>query len=503
MEYSQETRRYLAKVSRIGIVAATLFALLYGLTVYIPMYKLYKQIGSVFYMIRSVSTGHPMLISMGVGVLVVAVCGVLSSFWRRSKPDLTEKAWIIGGKIMLLSIPAGFIQGLSGISVAVLSQTTIVSEYLFAFTVLAAVFVGFALGRRGISLNQSFLKAPTKTYTLRVLRNTAILFGVVLVSVLILMLRVWLPSRADMETMSTAARLTLFVLHPLRCSAPVALSVILGYPVLSIAARLDESPNKRFLGKGSLLLLWISLGLTAVTWGTKLAWNRVAMGYGADRYALLNKLGAWWLWVGAVAAFAAVWMLCRVVTYGRDSKAVLWGAGGLLGVILLRELLLGWGIRVLKLILQAKKQNNASMGIIGGTNMITTVQTAKLEAWGGMLFTVLAAIALCVLAVGLIRRFRVSKAFWVVPVLTALSVVVLIAVDLLWATIFDDVTPCEKKWLNWPLAALIPTLPTFLASVVGTAVLACAPDSPVIPPPPPTEGAEAPKPRVEDYLYQL
>ena len=42
MEYSQDTRRYLAKVSRIGIVAATLFALLYGLTVYIPMYKLYK-----------------------------------------------------------------------------------------------------------------------------------------------------------------------------------------------------------------------------------------------------------------------------------------------------------------------------------------------------------------------------------------------------------------------------------------------------------------------------
>ena len=196
-------------------------------------------------------------------------------------------------------------------------------------------------------------------------------------------------------------------------------------------------------------------------------------------------------------------MLCRVVTYGRDSKTVLWGAGGLLGVILLRELLLGWGIRILELILQAKKQNNGSMGIIGGTNVSTAVQTAKLEAWGGMLFTVLAAIALCVLAIGLIRRFRVSKAFWAVPVLTALSVVVLIAVDLLWATIFDDVTPWEKKWLNWTLAALIPTLPTFLASVVGTAVLACAPDSPVIPPPTPTEGAEAPKPRVEDYLYQL
>ena len=493
MEYFDETRRYLAKVSRIGIVAATLFALLYGLTVYIPMYKLYKQIGSVFYMIRSVSTGHPMLISMGVGVLVVAVCGVLSLLWRRSKPDLTEKAWIIGGKIMLLSIPVGFIQGLSGISVAVLSQTTIVSEYLFAFTALAAVFVGFALGRRGISLNQSFLKAPTKTYTLRVLRNTAILFGVVLVSVLILMLRVWLPSREDMETMSTAARLTLFVLHPLRCSAPVALSVILGYPVLSIAARLDESPNKRFLGKGSLLLLWISLGLTAVTWGTKLAWNR----------ALLNKLGAWWLWVGAVAAFAAVWMLCRVVTYGRDSKTVLWGAGGLLGVILLRELLLGWGIRVLKLILQAKKQNNASMGIIGGTNMITTVQTAKLEAWGGMLFTVLAAIALCVLAVGLTRRFRVSKAFWAVPVLTALTVAVMISVDLLWARFFDDIPLWERVWLNWTLTALLPSLPTFLASLAGTAVLACASDVPAIPHPTPTEGAEAPKPRVEDYLYQL
>jgi hypothetical protein len=91
----------------------------------------------------------------------------------------------------------------------------------------------------------------------------------------------------------------------------------------------------------------------------------------------------------------------------------------------------------------------------------------------------------------------------VVPVLTALTVAVMIAVDLLWAKFFDDIPPWKRVWLNWTLAALLPSLPTFLASLAGTAVLACAPDSPVIPPPTPTEGAEEPKPRVEDYLYQL
>lgn len=503
MQNHDETRRYLTKVSRVGIIAATVFSFLYGLTVFFTFRGLYEN-KPIFYMFKRITTLHPMLIAFTVGLLALAVCGALSLVWR-SKPALAEKAWILAGKVTLLAVPVGYIQGMNGLSAAALAETTIVAEYLFAFSALIAVFLGFALGRRGISLNQSFLNAPTRTYILRVLKNTAILLGVMLVAVLLLMVQGWLPYRELRQDLSAGAQFSLFVVVPLRLSAPVAAPVVLGYPLLSLVARLDEVPKKRLMGKGSVTLLWVSLGMNVALWGIRMAWNGVALDYGTDRYGLLTELGVWQLWMAPAVAFASVWALCRVVAYARTSKIVLWGAGGLLGVVILRELFLGWGIRIIKLIIQVKKQHDAGVGIIGGADVsvTTTVQMAKLETWSSMLFTALSVIALCVLAVGLTRHCRVSKAFWAVPVLTAATVAIMLLVDLLWVKFLDGTSLWKNEGLRWTLAVLLPSLPALIRSLVGVVALTRAPAEKVLPSPATLDGEEPPKPRVEDYLYQL
>ena len=94
MEYSQETRRYLAKVSRIGMVAAILYALIHGFLQFFPV------LGPIKFRFHLLTLGVynviPELAVAGVGLAALLVCGVLSLILR-GKPAVVQAAWIVAG----------------------------------------------------------------------------------------------------------------------------------------------------------------------------------------------------------------------------------------------------------------------------------------------------------------------------------------------------------------------------------------------------------------------
>jgi hypothetical protein len=271
------------------------------------------------------------------------------------------------------------------------------------------VFGGYALGAKGISVNQRFLNVDRKTYTRRVLRNTAIVFGVMLVSVLLLIGRQWKMYGAVLQN---STGLTILLWIPLRASAPAALTVILGYPLLSLAARWDEAPRKGRFGKGTLLLGWVTLAISvwyqimAVMIQTRIL-DYTAGSLMEDLQDLQNMQAMQQI-IATVGTLLGIWTLCRILSRVRESKAALWGVRSVLGVIILRHLFTGV-VGVIRSAIQLK--NQSGVGIIGGADYTLTVLTAKLESWANILFTILTIAALCILTVGLTRHCRVSKAF--------------------------------------------------------------------------------------------
>jgi hypothetical protein len=499
MEYSDETRRYLAKVSRIGIIAATLYALIYGMLHFFLTPSKYAygfQLSRLFIGQHNVC---PEITVFLAGALTLTVCGILS-MTTRGKPALAEKAWIIAGKAVLLSAPVGYIQSLCGMNhllTAVSSQT----EFLFSFATLATVFGGYALGAKGISVNQRFLNVDRKTYTRRVLRNTAIVFGVMLVSVLLLIGRQWKMYGAVLQN---STGLTILLWIPLRASAPAALTVILGYPLLSLAARWDEAPRKGRFGKGTLLLGWVTLAISvwyqimAVMIQTRIL-DYTAGSLMEDLQDLQNMQAMQQI-IATVGTLLGIWTLCRILSRVRESKAALWGVRSVLGVIILRHLFTGV-VGVIRSAIQLK--NQSGVGIIGGADYTLTVLTAKLESWANILFTILTIAALCILTVGLTRHCRVSKAFWAVPVLTAATVGVSLLVAIIWELFLRNTSLETLEAVRTVFLTVIPAVLTVARSLVGIFTLTCAPAEEIPPIPPALNGREPAKPRMEDYLYQL
>lgn len=498
MEYSHETRRYLAKVSRIGIIAATLYALIYGMLHFFLMPSKYAygfQLSRLFIGQHNVC---PEITVFVTGVLALTVCGILF-LTTGGKPSLAEKAWIVAGKAVLLSAPVGYIQSLCGMNhllTAVSSQT----EFLFSFATLATVFVGYALGAKGNSVNQRFLNVDRKTYTRRVLRNTAIVFGVMLISALLLIGRQWKMYGAVLQN---STGLTILLWIPLRASAPAALTVILGYPLLSLAARWDEAPSKGRFGKGTLLLGWVTLAISvwyqimAVMIQTRIL-DYTAGSLMGDLQDLQNMQAMQQIIV-TVGTLLGIWTLCRILSRVRESKAALWGTRCVLGVIILRHLFT-WIVDMIRSAIQLK--NQSGMGIIGGMDYSLTVLTAKLESWANILFTILTIAALCILAVGLTRRCRVSKAFWAVPALTAASILTSLLVSIVWELVLRS-TNTDSALTVSVVNTVITSVIIVARSLMGVLTLARTPaeETPLIPTASNTE--EPPKPRMEDYLYQL
>ena len=95
------------------------------------------------------------------GLLGLVVCGILSAA-ARNKPAVAETGWIIAGKITLLSAPVGYIHSLFGLGQMVVNAASFHEDFLFSFATLATVFVGYALGARGISMEQALQNTEKK-----------------------------------------------------------------------------------------------------------------------------------------------------------------------------------------------------------------------------------------------------------------------------------------------------------------------------------------------------
>ena len=393
MAYSDETCRYLAKVSRVGIVWATVYALLYGMLHFFLTPSKYAggfMLKSLFFGTHNV---FPEITVAVVGLLALAVCGILSLI-AKGRPDVVERGLIIGGKAVLLAAPFGYIQSLCGITHYLTSVSNNMG-FLSSYAVLATVFVGYALGARGISVNQHFVNADQKTYARRVLRSSAVVLGVMLVSILVLIGRQWMLYGDVLK--GPAGRVTLVDL-PLQASAPVALSVILVYPLLSIAARWNEvSYGKRF-GKGTLLLGWVTLGIVALDHALSVASmvitaGRITSNLYVEAYEKLTELQAMSQVTSPMATVLGIWTLCVLLPSLGRSKPALWGVRGLLGVVVLRKLSM-WILDVIGSIYQLKAQSGSGVGIIGGGSMSLTVFTIRAQSWLSMIFTVLFVAAL-------------------------------------------------------------------------------------------------------------
>ena len=500
MEYSQETRRYLAKVSRIGMVAAILYALIHGLFRYFEMCAL----GGITFPFRYLfGVGNSLIPEATVavaGLLGLVVCGILSAA-ARNKPAVAETGWIIAGKITLLSAPVGYIHSLFGLGQMVVNAASFHKDFLFSFATLAAVFVGYALGARGISMEQTLQNTEKKLYIRRVLRNTAIVLGVMLASFLLMLGRTWMTYR---EIFQGTTRLGTLLSVPLLTTLPVALAVTVGYPLLSLAARWDEAPSKGRFGKGTILLCWVTLGVNFLCRGLSILIDLRLLHYDAgDLMGGLNglqRLQDHWSALSTVATLLGIWTLCGILSRVKESKAALWGARGLLGVIVLRNLF-SWILDATVSIIQMKKQSSG-VGIIGGADFTTAVITAKVESWVNLLYTLLSIAALVVLTVGLTRRCRVSKAFWTVPALTAASILTSLLVSIVWELVLRS-TNTDSALTVSVVNTVIVSVITIARSLIGVLALTRTPAEEVPPPPTATEGEEPPKPRVEDYLYQL
>jgi hypothetical protein len=148
------------------------------------------------------------------------------------------------------------------------------------------------------------------------------------------------------------------------------------------------------------------------------------------------------------------------------------------------------------------KKQSSGVGIIGGADFTTAVLTAKVESWVNFLYTLLSIAALVVLTVGLTRRCRVSKAFWAVPALTAASILTSLLVSIVWELVLRS-TNTDSALTVSVVNTVITSVIIVARSLVGVLAITRTPAEEVPPPPTATEGEEPPKPRVEDYLYQL
>ena len=501
MAYSDEDRRYPAKVSRVGIPAATVYALVYGALHFFLIPSKYADgfvLKSLFFGTHNM---FPEIAVAAAGLLALLICGILS-LTVKDRPHVVDKGWIIGGKAVLLAAPVGYIQSLCGIT-HYLTYVSNNMDFLSSFAVLATVFVGYALGSRGISVDHGFLRTDRKTYVRRVLRSTAVVLGVMLLSVLVLLGRQWMLYG---DVLKGSAGLVTLVKLPLQASAPVALAVILVYPLLSVAARWNACSHGKLLGKGTALLGWVTLGVVALHQALSvgvmvITAGRLISDLLIDAYSQVSKLQAVGQITSPLAAALGIWTLCRLLPALRGSKPALWGARGLLGVVVLRQL----SLRILDVIgsiYQLKRQSGGGVGIIGGSDFIVTYFTARAQSWLSMIFTVLSLAALVLLTIGLTRHLRVSKAFWAVPVLTAASMAASLLVGVIWELILriaDDPAAILMTVVSVVITAII----TLIRSLVGILTLTRTPAEAVTPPPAPAEGTEPPKPRVEDYLYQL
>ena len=499
MEYSDETRRYAARMSQIGTVAATLYALIYGMLHFFLTPSKYAhgfQFAGLFIGQHNVC---PEITVFVTGVLALTVCGILS-MTTRDKPAVAKTSWIVAGKAVLLAAPVGYIQSLCGMNhflTAVSTQT----GFLFSFATLATVFVGYSLGTGKISVNHHFLNADRRTYTRRVLRNTAILLGVMLAAILLLIGRTW---RLNGAFVQPSVRWAVLLWIPLQTSAPAALTVILGYPLLSLAARLDGAPCKGRFGKGTILLGWVTLAVSACHQIIAVLIQTRILDYTASSLMGdlqdLQAMQAMQKVISVIGTLLGIWTLCRILSRVRESKTALWGIRSVLGVIILRHLFTGV-VGVIRMAIGLKMQSG--MGIIGGADYTLTVLTAKLESWANILFTILTIAALCILTVGLTRHCRVSKAFWAVPVLTAATVGVSLLVAIIWELFLRTTSLETLEAVRTVFLTVIPAVLTVARSLVGILTLTRAPAEEIPPIPPALNGREPAKPRMEDYLYQL
>lgn len=486
MQHSDENRRYLAKVSRAGIIAATVYALIYGLVSYRILRMSYGEIVTFRYALTCVNNILPELMVVAVGLLGLTVCGILSLAMKKS-PDLAERGWIMGGRITLLAMPVGYIQSLCGLNPTVTSNTT---DLPISFAVLTAVFVGYALGLRGLSVNQHFLHTDKKTYTLRVLRNTAILCGVMLGSVLLLMLRTWVHYRGLFAGASAAQQLHVYVIQPLVNALPVLPTVPLGSLFLSLVARLDKAPAKRLMGKGSILTVWMALAAMTVSQILSISWQVIMLHYTASMIQSAERIQTLQMWASFVATLLSVLALCRVLAYTKDSKLVLWGMRSVLVIVALRYLMAS-GLRA------------AQLALLNSGGMDLYVKIAQAESWVAMILTALSAVALCVMAVGLIRQCRVGKGFWAVPALTLASLAATLIVSLIWTSLSQNMRLETAEWIRIIALTAIPAVISLIRNAVGIIALLRAPAGGTTATDCATPAEEAPKPRVEDYLMQL
>ena len=496
MEYSDETRRYPAKVSRIGIVAAVLYALIHGFLQFFPVFG---PIKFRFYLLTiGVYNVIPELAVAGVGLAALLICGILS-LTLRGKPQVAQTAWMIAGKAVLLAAPVGYIR--SQLLRYVVSPVQM--DFLISFAILAAVFVGYAWSMRP---HDSLTDNTKRVRPRRILCGTAVVGGIMLVSLAWLLLLQWKSTSSLTEDWTTARKLEYLLWMPLSTTLPAALAVTVGYPILSLAVRWDDAPRKGRFGKGTILLCWVTLGVNVLCRAVSVLIDLRLLRYdagdlmgGLDGLNGLQKLQDQLSFLSAAATVLGILALCGVLSRGRESKTVLWGARGLLGVIVLRKLF-SWILDVTVSIIQMKKQN-AGTGIIGGADFTRAVLTAKLESWTNLLFTVLSIAALVVLTIGLTRHLHVSKAFWAVPALTAASILTSLLVGIIWELFLRN-TNTDSALTVRVVTTVITAVLTLFRSLIGVLALTRTPAE-VPPPPTATEGEETTKPRVEDYLYQL
>ena len=492
MEYSNETRCYLAKVSRIGIIAAILYALLYAATTFLPFYGVKFR----FYLLTAGPYNViPELAVAVVGLAALLICGILCLILR-GKPAVAQTGWIVAGKTVLLAAPVGYIRS----QLLRYWGSSNQMDFLTSFAILAAVFVGYAWSMRPHN-------APTDnvggTRPRRILRGTAIVGGIMLVSLTWLLLLQWKSNSSLMGNWSTDTKLEYQLWMPLSTTLPVALIVTVGYPLLSLAARLDESPRKGRFGKGTILLGWVTLAVSlwyqiiAVLIQTRIL-DYTASSLMGDLQDL-QAMQAMQQIIATVGTLLGIWTLCRILSRVKESKTALWGTRCVLGVIILRHLFTGV-VGVIRMAIGLKMQSG--MGIIGGADYTLTVRTAMLESWANILFTILTIAALCILTVGLTRHCRVSKAFWAVPVLTAATVGVSLLVAIVWELFLRTTSLETLEAVRTVFLTVIPAVLTVARSLVGILTLTRAPAEEV-PPPPALNGKEPAKPRMEDYLYQL
>ena len=497
MEYSHETRRYLAKVSRIGIVAAILYALIHGFLQFFPVF------GPIKFRFHLLTIGVynviPQLAVAGVGLAALLVCGVLSLILR-GKPAVTQAAWIIAGKAVLLAAPVGYIRSQLLRYVAAPIQR----DFLISFAIFATVFVGYAWSMRP----RDGLATPVGgVRPRRILRGTAIVGGIMLASLAWLLLLGWKSTSSLMEIWSTNMKLEYLLWVPLHATLPAALAVTVGYPLLSLAARWDETPSKGRFGKGTILLGWAALGMNILCRAVAVLIDLRLLRYDAGDLMGglmgglngLQRLQDQLSFLSAAATILGILTLCGILSRAKESKTALWGARGLLGIIVLRNLF-SWILDATVSIIQMEKQSEG-VGIIGGADFTTAVLTAKLESWANILFTVLSIAALVVLTVGLTRRCRVSKAFWAVPALTAASILTSLLVSIVWELVLRS-TNTDSALTVSVVNTVITSVIIVARSLVGVLALTRTPAEEV-PPTASTEGEEPTKPRVEDYLYQL